>query len=164
MDLSKKSCGWMILLAACLTIVVIWSALFMSNNRTEGYQMGGSMGYSSLSRKLPQYEAIPDILTAIGGRKGKFNYSQTQGLYPSDKSHLRTGAPYKKDHTRTIIRPELVGFSANSFINRDTYGDMWNAASSNRKLNPNFRYITKFNGINLFPSRYSTAQYRFSSI
>ena len=158
-DFNKKNCGWMILLAAILTIIVVWAALSVMNNGVENY-----MGYSTLVRKLPKYEAIPNLLTSIGGAKSNFNYPDNIiGLYPADRSHLKTGAPYKIGQTRTIIRPELVGFSANSFVNRDIYSDFFNEKGDRRK-NPQFRYITKFNGLSLNPRRYSTPQYKFASI
>jgi hypothetical protein len=146
-----------------ILIIYIFCHYFYSNNKENFYSNGNTtMGYSTLSRKTPQFTAIPNILTAIGGIKGK-NYTGSVGLYPSDRNHLKTGAPYLNKNKRTIIRPELVGFSANSFVNRDTYSDFYNHVGE-RKKSPDFRYVTKLNGLNLNPSRYSTPQYRFSSI
>lgn len=119
-------------------------------------------GYSTLVRKIPEYTAVPNLATSIGGRKGTA-YNNSHGLYDTDRSHAITGTPNKANYRRLLLRPQNIGFSYNSIVNRDVYSDFYNNINERRK-NPIFKYITKFNGLNLNPARYSLPQYRFAMI
>lgn len=135
--------------------------MFMKNNN-EGMQ-----AFSSLSRTEPQFELIPDLASTIGGRKGYSTRCPTDigsyGLDSQQRRHVAQGAPNILTNPRTLIKPSQIGFSNNSFVNRNVYADFYDSVGDRRR-NPNFKFITKFQGINVDPVRWSQPMYRFARI
>ena len=134
----------------------------MKKNKEEGMR-----AYASLSRKNPNYEIIPDIASTIGGFKGySVRHPEGVGAYgldPQQRRHVAQGAPNVLTNPRTLIKPETIGFSANSVVNRDYYNDVFDSVG-NRRTNPLFRFITRVGGINVDPVRWSQPMYRFARI
>lgn len=152
----------LVLIAAVVIIVGIIIYVVVSRNKEEGMH-----AFASLSRHSPYYEAIPDLASKIGGRKG---YSTRHpesigayGLYAAQKSHIARGYPNTLTSPRTLIKPSQVGFSYNSLVNRNVYADLFDSVG-NRRLNPTFKYITRFTGLNLDPAKFSQPLYRFARI
>lgn len=106
---------------------------------------------------------LPNLETSIGGRKGSYVGNYSRGMYADERDHLRHGAPNQVHYQRTFIDPSEVGFSYNSFVNRNTYADFYNHIDERRK-NPNFKFITRFNGLELHPARYALPDYPFSAL
>jgi len=149
-------CNFLIFLVLAIFIIVV-----ICITRFNGLQEH-MKGYSALVRKLPQYTAPPDLATSIGGRKGTA-YHNSHGLYDSDRKHATTGTPNRARYRQTLLRPQNIGFSYNSIVNRNVYSDFYNNVNE-RRTAPKFKYVTKLNGLNLKPSRYSLPQYRFAMI
>lgn len=151
-----------LVLIAIGVVVGIIICVMNNKNKEEGMH-----AFASLSRHSPYYEAIPDLASKIGGRKGySTRHPESVGAYGLDASqavHAARGAPNSITAKRTLIRPEQVGFSYNSFVNRNVYADFYDSVG-NRRTNPYFKYITRFTGLNLDPVRFSQPMYRFARI
>jgi hypothetical protein len=158
----------LIIVAIVLLIVFVLFVKFNapdseSYTNSPWYQKG--IGFTAFDTKLPNYEEKPNLMTAIGGMKGNYKNYPAYGVYDAEVKHMATGTPQRARATRTILKPEYVGFSANSIVNRNYYDDIYNHVGD-RKQNPIFQYITKEKGLSTVPtaSRYAEPQYRFSII
>jgi len=142
-------------LIICITIILLlWLSI---RQMKEGMQ-----GYSALVKKEPDYTIVPDLATSIGGRKG-MAFNNSHGMYQRNVEHAKTGTPNKVKYQRTFLKPSSIGFSHNSIVNRNVYSDFYNNIDERRK-NPYFKYITRFNGLNLHPARYAVPEYKFATI
>lgn len=112
---------------------------------------------------IERFFDIPNQKTSIGGNKGDYEGYPAYGIYPKQYNMLANGGPNLVDARPVIIDPSQVGFSYNSFVNRNTYADFYNNVGERRE-NPNFKFITRFKGLNLNPERYSLPSYSFASI
>lgn len=155
------------ILFALVVVALIFGAIWIMkkdesySNVGPWYQKG--IGFVAFDDNLPNYEKVPDPLTAIGGRKGNYANLPAYGVYDSDVKHMMTGTPQRARATRTILKPEYVGFSANSIVNRNYYDDLYNHVGD-RKPNPIFKYITKEKSLRVNPNKYSSPEYSFASI
>lgn len=152
----------LVLILGIILIIGVVILFIMNKNKKENMH-----AFSSLSRHSPYYEAIPDLASKIGGMKGySTRHPESIGAYGLDDSqvvHAARGYPNSITAKRTLIRPEQVGFSASSFVNRNVYADFYDSVG-NRRTNPYFKYITRFTGSNLDPVTYSQPMYRFARI
>jgi len=107
---------------------------------------------------------IPNKKTAIGGIKGECPMCHNGiGFYGETKKQFSRGGPTYRYGKRTIIDPSQVGFSTNGIVNRNQYSDFYDSVG-NRRQNPNFKFFTRFNGLELHPMTYSEPEYNFSMI
>ena len=163
--MNKEICSLLIGLVIVIFLILLFTSIYIGRENmvmVEGGERRTDVGYNALVKNAPEYTAVPKLATSIGGRKG-ITYNNSYGMYDADIKHARTGTPNRSKYQRTLLKPSSIGFSYNSFVNRNTYGDMWNSVNT-RKKNPYFRYITRFNGLNLHPARYSLPEYRFAMI
>lgn len=85
-----------------------------------------------------------------------------QGQYVSATQRLLDKV--NKIRSNTIFSdPIRVGFSYDSEINRDQYGDFYDT-TTDRRHNPNFKFVTRFRGDNLNPAKYSLPDYAFTPL
>ena len=152
----------LVLIVGIGLIIVVIVYFIMKKDNEEGMQ-----AFSSLSRKNPNFEIVPDIASTIGGFKGySVRHPEGIGAYgldPQQRRHVAQGAPNVLTNPRTLIKPSQVGFSNNSFVNRNVYADLFDSVG-NRRTNPYFKYITRFTGLNLDPVTFSQPMYRFARI
>lgn len=121
------------------------------------------VNYKHCTKEKFEY-ALPNKETSIGGQKGPCPMCHNGiGYYPEDYSHFTLGSPNGLYGKKTIIDPSQIGFSSNSLINRNQYSDFYDSIG-NRRLNPNFKFITKFRGLELHPMVYSEPEYSSSVI
>lgn len=138
-------------LLAIMAITVGVIVLFVISKQHVNYHIG------------ERFYNIPDLHTSIGGRKGKYVGNPSYGMYDDQYKALARGDINHVSAFPTLIDPSQVGFSYNSFVNRNTYADFYNNIGERRR-NPNFKFITRFKGIELHPARYTNPEYSFASI
>jgi hypothetical protein len=106
----------------------------------------------------------PDRKTAIGGMKGACPMCHNGvGYYGEERVQFKSGGPANRYGKRTLIDPAQVGFSTNGIVNRNQYSDFYDSVGT-RRQNPNFKFFTRFNGLELNPMTYSEPEYSFSMI
>jgi hypothetical protein len=79
---------------------------------------------------------------------------------PNDKVLFKTGIPSPKLKNQTFIKPGQIGFSQSSYVNMNTYSDIFNG-EGDRRTNPTFRYVTRAKGYDLLPTRFSEPDNKF---
>lgn len=122
-----------------------------------------SIAIFMLIKKYLSKEKFGSPDKAIGGFKGCPSCQTGIGVYSDEVAHFVKGYPNALYATPTIIDSSQVGFSTNSIVNRNQYSDFYDSVG-NRRINPNFKFFTKFRGLELNPAVYSEPQYSFSKI